>query len=206
MMKDQNILTLQTLGVFNSVFRQKFGTPRQSGFTELARGKVEISKTKIEFNSGDYYWIIFIFHKDLKLNNSSASHFDSNQKAMKKGKIKPPKLFGDKMGVFATRSPHRFNPIGISIGQVYKTHKTDDSTIVYFSGLDLVHETPIMAIIPYQINDSIKELKIPDWLEETKEEKLLNVEFTDSSILDIQNLINHADGNKLEFYDSTDDV
>ena len=67
---------------------------------------------------------------------------------MKKGKIKPPKLFGRTMGVFATRSPHRFNPIGISIGKLYKVEELKGSCL-YFSGLDLVHQTPILSIIPY---------------------------------------------------------
>jgi tRNA (adenine37-N6)-methyltransferase len=55
------------------------------------------------------------------------------------------------MGVFATRSPHRFNPIGLSIAKI---DKVVDRT-VFFSGLDLVHGTPVLDIKPYHYLDAI---------------------------------------------------
>jgi tRNA (Thr-GGU) A37 N-methylase len=53
-------------------------------------------------------WLIFIFHVGINEHNNV------------KAKIKPPKLEGEKKGVFATRSPHRYNPIGLSIAKLDK--------------------------------------------------------------------------------------
>ena len=52
---------------------------------------------------GQYLLLLFIFHLDVTDYNNL------------KGKILPPKLEGEKMGIFATRTPHRYNPIGLSI-------------------------------------------------------------------------------------------
>ena len=84
-------------------------------------------------------WIIFVFHEGVEDYNTQ------------KTKIKPPKLDGKKMGVYATRSPHRFNPIGLSIA---KLDKVDDRTI-HMSGMDLIHDTPVLDIKPYHYLDSL---------------------------------------------------
>jgi len=55
------------------------------------------------------------------------------------------------MGVFATRSPHRFNPIGLSIGRVLKI----EGRTIHFSGLDLIEGTPVIDIKPYHYLDSL---------------------------------------------------
>ena len=84
-------------------------------------------------------WVIFVFHVGLSEYNTQ------------KTKIKPPKLDGDKMGVFATRSPHRYNPIGLSIAKVEKV----ESRTIHLSGIDLIHGTPVIDIKPYHYLDAI---------------------------------------------------
>jgi tRNA (adenine37-N6)-methyltransferase len=59
--------------------------------------------------------------------------------------VSPPRLDGKKVGVFATRSPHRPNPIGMSL---VKLERVEGSTI-YFIGGDMVDETPVIDIKPY---------------------------------------------------------
>lgn len=86
-------------------------------------------------------WVIFVFHIGLCEYNTQ------------KTKIKPPKLDGDKMGVFATRSPHRYNPIGLSIAKIDKV----DSRTIYLSGIDLIHGTPVIDIKPYHYLDSLSQ-------------------------------------------------
>lgn len=86
-----------------------------------------------------YVWLIFVFHVGL--------HDYNPQKT----KVTPPKAKGDKKGVFATRSPHRYNPIGLSIA---KLDKVEDRTI-YVSGIDLIHGTPVLDIKPYHYLDSL---------------------------------------------------
>jgi tRNA (adenine37-N6)-methyltransferase len=69
-----------------------------------------------------YVWLVFIFHIGMNDYNS------------KKSKIAPPKLGGKKIGVFATRSPHRYNPIGLSLAKLDKV----EGRTIYISGADLV--------------------------------------------------------------------
>jgi tRNA-Thr(GGU) m(6)t(6)A37 methyltransferase TsaA len=150
------------------------------GFVKNARARLtlvnEINSSCLEgLNEYGYIWVIFIFHVGLE---------DYNPK---KTKITPPKLEGAKKGVFATRSPHRYNPIGLSIA---KLDKVEDRTI-YISGIDLIHGTPVLDIKPYHYLDSLEkdELKFPHWLLESKEKGRLNVNFTEDAIDELKTII-----------------
>jgi tRNA (adenine37-N6)-methyltransferase len=55
------------------------------------------------------------------------------------------------MGVYATRSPHRFNPIGLSIAKLEKV----DGRTIHISGIDLIHGTPVLDIKPYHYLDAL---------------------------------------------------
>lgn len=112
--------------------------PRQANIAETILSRIELSKdlytnpeqsleTLEEFS---HFWIIFHFHKN-----------DSHLKP----KVCPPRLDGKKVGVLATRSPHRPNPIGISL---VKLDRIEGSTI-YFYGSDMVDSTPVIDIKPY---------------------------------------------------------
>ena len=136
-----------------------------------------------------YIWIIFIFHVGLNDYNN------------KKTKIAPPKLEGAKKGVFATRSPHRYNPIGLSIA---KLDKVEDRTI-HISGIDLIHGTPVLDIKPYHYLDSLdkSELKFPQWLIESKERGRLKVFFTSEAKQELQFLVENK---KLDFYSNFEEI
>lgn len=114
------------------------------GFVKNARARLtlvnEINSSCLEgLNEYGYIWVIFIFHVGLNEYNN------------KKTKVAPPKLDGVKKGVFATRSPHRYNPIGLSIA---KLDKIEGRTIT-ISGIDLIHGTPVLDIKPYHYLDSL---------------------------------------------------
>lgn len=81
-----------------------------------------------EFN---YIWLIFVFHQN----------YNQNYKPM----IQPPRGSTKKVGVFATRAPHRPNPIGISAVKIKKI----DGLKIYIEGHDLIDNTPILDIKPY---------------------------------------------------------
>jgi tRNA (adenine37-N6)-methyltransferase len=129
-------MTLITLGTVHSPFIDKFGTPRQSQIakhtlSELVLDKKIPAETLDGLQKGTYIWIVFGFHL--------------NRQKKPLVKVHPPRLRGKKMGVLATRSPHRPNPIGLSLARIESIHKNKISV----SGLDLVHGTPFYDIKPY---------------------------------------------------------
>lgn len=121
----------------------------------------------------------------------------------KKSKIAPPKLEGKKKGVFATRSPHRYNPIGLSLA---KLDKVDDRTI-YISGSDLIHGTPVIDIKPYHYLDSLDKSELgqafPEWLIESEKRGRLSVIYTENSEQELRDIIAQK---KLDFYDKYEEI
>jgi len=131
-------MELKVIGFVESCFIDKFGTPRQPGLIPESKGFLKIHP---EFQPQDslqglekfsHLWVIFGFHKN---------HKDTRFHA----KIHPPRLEGDKVGLFSTRSPHRPNPMGLSVLKIDKV----ESSGVWVSGLDLIDGTPIYDIKPY---------------------------------------------------------
>lgn len=72
-------------------------------------------------------------------------HFHDNDSTHVRAKVSPPRLNGEKRGVFATRSPHRPCAIGMSL---VKIDRIMDDTI-YFQGVDMINGTPVLDIKPY---------------------------------------------------------
>lgn len=131
-------LDFKAIGVIRTVFSEKRAVPRQANIADTILSRVELSKdlyTNPELcletlDEYSHFWLIYHFHKN-----------DSHSKP----KISPPRLDGKKVGVLATRSPHRPNPIGMSL---VRLDRIEGSTI-YFYGSDMVDETPIIDIKPY---------------------------------------------------------
>lgn len=136
-----------------------------------------------------YIWVIFIFHIGLNEYNN------------RKTKIAPPKLEGVKKGVFATRSPHRYNPIGLSVAKLDKV----EGRTIEISGIDLIHGTPVLDIKPYHYLDSLdkEELVFPNWLIESKERGRLKVFFTKDAEDELRTIV---DQGKLDFYKGYEEV
>jgi tRNA (Thr-GGU) A37 N-methylase len=130
-----------------------------------------------------HIYVIFVFH-------DGADDYNKT-----KAKICPPKLEGQKMGIFATRTPHRFNPIGLSIAKLDGV----ENRTVHLSGIDLIDGTPVLDIKPYHYVDALPQhtIRWPTWLEDTKDKDLLEVQFNQIAIEDLANLV--AKGH-FEFY------
>ena len=119
-------------------FKEKFGIPRQAGRIPELTGKIvfepefqnpEALRGLAEFS---HIWLIFDF---------SASHRENWSPT-----VRPPRLGGNqRIGVFASRSPFRPNPIGLSC---VKLEKIENSQL-FVSGVDLLDKTPILDIKPY---------------------------------------------------------
>lgn len=124
-------------------FPEKFGIPRQSGIAEWARGKIVFEP---EFRNPDalrgiegysHLWIIW------KFSEAEREKFSPT--------VRPPRLGGNKkMGVFATRSPFRPNPIGLSSVKLLSVSDEGELGLtISVLGADMLDGTPIYDIKPY---------------------------------------------------------
>lgn len=124
-------------------FPEKFGIPRQSGLVEELKGIIVFEP---EYRNSDalkglegynYIWLLWQF-EGVERENWSVT-------------VRPPRLGGNKhMGVFATRSPFRPNPIGLSSVKLERMElDTDRGPVLHVAGIDLRHNTPIYDIKPY---------------------------------------------------------
>ncbi len=134
---------MQIIGHMHTDFPTKFGLPRQSGLVEELVGRIELEP---EFRRAEAFrgiedfshlWILWQFSLSKKEGWSAT--------------VKPPRLGGKKrMGVFATRSPYRPNPIGLSCVRLLKVDYEDKKApVLYVAGVDMVDGTPIYDIKPY---------------------------------------------------------
>lgn len=136
----------------NTCYGEKFGVPRQSGIVDEAWGKLIFEP---EFRNADalrglegfsHLWLVFVFHQ--------ATRSDW------KPTVRPPRLGGnERVGVFASRSPFRPNPIGLSVVRLDNIDfDHPDGPVLDLRGVDLVDGTPILDIKPYiPYADSIPE-------------------------------------------------
>lgn len=124
-------------------FKEKFGIPRQSGRIPSLTGRIvfepafrnpESLRGITEFS---HLWLIFDFSKAHRTKWSPT--------------VRPPRLGGNqRVGVFATRSPFRPNPIGLSCVQLLRIEPTaKEGTVLIVGGVDLLDRTPILDIKPY---------------------------------------------------------
>lgn len=136
---EQGIIQTMPIGYLKSCFSAKNGTPRQPTICSLSRAELPIQRSV--FNNPEHalvgleqyshVWVIFVFHKNAHLSA--------------KAKVKPPRLNGQKVGVYSTRSPHRPNALGLTLA---KLDKVVGDTI-YLSDIDMIDGTPVLDIKPY---------------------------------------------------------
>lgn len=134
--------TFPAIGIVRSCFKEKFGIPRQPGLAPLACAEIELLPPYDDINAFEglegcsHLWIQFVFH--------------ANKREEWKPKVKPPRLGGNKtLGVFATRSPTRPAPIGLSVVRFEGLIEKEGKLLVQISGIDLLEGTPVLDIKPY---------------------------------------------------------
>lgn len=137
-------LTLQRIATYSGDFPTKFGIPRQSGLAPSARGTIVFEPAFRDVNAlrgiegFSHLWLLWGFSAIEKRDAFSPM-------------VKPPRLGGNRrMGVFATRSPFRPNPIGLSTVRLLGTEaRPRVGTVLLVAGADLMDGTPIYDIKPY---------------------------------------------------------
>jgi tRNA (adenine37-N6)-methyltransferase len=133
---------MKLLTFIHTPFKEKFGVPKQSLLVEEAWGKMIFTKDDFfseafrGIEKSTHLWLIFEFHLVE----------EANVKAL----VRPPKFEGkEKWGVFATRSPHRPNRLGLSVVKFERLEFLEKEIHLWVSGVDLVDGTPILDIKPY---------------------------------------------------------
>ncbi|EDW58773.2 tRNA (adenine(37)-N6)-methyltransferase [Drosophila virilis] len=134
----EDVTNFKPIGIIRSAFPEKRAVPRQSSVGSRLRSLIQLNDgvfTNPEHSlegltDFSHMWLIYHFHR----NN-----------AHPKAKVAPPRLGGERIGVFSTRSPHRPCPIGLSLVEI---EKIDGATISFF-GTDMVDGTPVLDIKPY---------------------------------------------------------
>ena len=133
---------LKVIAKIHTDFPTKFGIPRQSG---LENGLVSEIVFEPEYRNDEALRGIEGFSHLWLIWNFSEAERDGWSPT-----VRPPRLGGNKrMGVFATRSPFRPNPIGLSSVKIEGLKKTKTGTVILVSGADLMDGTPIYDIKPY---------------------------------------------------------
>lgn len=135
-------LTLTPIGVIQSPYKEKFAVPRQPGLVQDGNGKLRLLPP---YNQPDavrgleqfsHIWLVFVFHQ--------------TQEQGWRPTVRPPRLGGnERLGVFATRSTFRPNPIGLSKVELHGIKVRGGEVYLELGSLDLVDGTPILDIKPY---------------------------------------------------------
>lgn len=139
----ENTLTLRPIAHIKTDFKEKFGIPRQSGRAPSLTAELVFAP---EFRNPDalreiegfsHLWLIFDF---------SLAHREEWCAT-----VRPPRLGGNaRVGVFASRSPFRPNPLGLSCVQLLRVEKREkEGCVLILSGADLLDGTPVYDIKPY---------------------------------------------------------
>lgn len=135
-------ISLNVIAHVKSDFPEKFGIPRQSGLSTLTSKIVFEPEYRVReafrgLSGYSHIWIVWQFSEAVRENWSPT--------------VRPPKLGGNtRMGVFATRSPFRPNPIAISAVKLERIDLDDpEGPVLYVSGADIMDGTPVIDIKPY---------------------------------------------------------
>lgn len=133
---------MKPIAFVHSCYQEKFGIPRQPGLVTEAKGEVrllpEFSRPGIVrgLEAFSHLWLVFKFH--------------ATAESSWKPTVRPPRLGGNqRLGVFATRSMFRPNPIGLSVVRLEGIQHTVSGIVISVSGLDLLEGTPVLDIKPY---------------------------------------------------------
>lgn len=127
-------LTLTPIGVVHSPFTRRREAPRQSALCGDVHGTIELfpghhfGEALTDIDTWSHIWVLFWFHEN------------PNWRPM----VQPPRGM-KRRGVFATRSPHRPNPLGLSVVKLERRKRLT----LEVSGLDILDESPVFDLKPY---------------------------------------------------------
>lgn len=147
--KTPSVYPFKVIAKIKSDFPDKFGIPRQSGLLKNLQSEICFEP---EFRVADalrglegfsHLWILWIFSENVRYDEDGENHWSPT--------VRPPRLGGNtRLGVFATRSSFRPNPLAMSCVKIEKVVLDGpDAPCIVVSGADLMDGTPIVDIKPY---------------------------------------------------------
>lgn len=142
-------MEIKPIARIHTDFPEKFGIPRQSGLAPALQGKIVFEPA---YRNADalrgledfsHIWLVWEFSANVRRGASSDVEWQPT--------VRPPRLGGNAhLGVFATRSPFRPNPLGLSCVEISAIRPdTPEGPVIYVRGADLMDGTPIYDIKPY---------------------------------------------------------
>ncbi len=139
---------MEAIAHIENDFKEKFGIPRQSGLVREAVSRIIFDEKYRNTDSVrgldefSHLWLIWEFSAGFASRNGDKSWSPT---------VRPPRLGGnERIGVWATRSPNRPNPIGLSCVEIVSVEMgTPDGPVITVRGADLMDGTPILDIKPY---------------------------------------------------------
>jgi tRNA (adenine37-N6)-methyltransferase len=137
-----NSYTFQPIGRIHSCYSEKFGIPRQSGLVPEVPAVLEIfspfdqDEALRGLDGFSHLWLLFVFHQCMG--------------QPWRATVRPPRLGGNaRIGVFASRSGFRPNPIGQSAVRLISVTREKSGLHLHLKGVDLLDGTPVLDIKPY---------------------------------------------------------
>ncbi len=137
-----SVFEFKQIGVIRSPYKEKFAVPRQPGLVPEGTGELHLLPP---FNQIDavrgldgfsHIWVVFVFHRTMDAGWHPT--------------VRPPRLGGNsRIGVFATRSTFRPNPVGMSLIALNGIRHESESLVLELGSMDLVDGTPVIDIKPY---------------------------------------------------------
>ena len=163
------------VAVARTCFKAKFGIPRQPGLVEEATGTIEFLPPYNQPNAVrgleefSHIWVLFVFHQSIR----------ENWKAT----VRPPRLGGDKrVGVFASRSPFRPCPIGLSAVRLDEVVCKNARVFLKVRGMDILDGTPVLDVKPYiPYADSLPDAK-GGFAPDAPDAEAIDVSFTEEAL------------------------
>lgn len=137
---DKSKVVFKPIGIIRTDFPEKRAVPRQPTVCPRLQGCITLNRdvfnnpahSLMGLNEFSHLWIIYHFHRN-----------DAHAKA----KVAPPRLGGERVGIFSTRSPHRPCPIGLSLVEIDRIE--NENANIYFFGTDMVDGTPVLDVKPF---------------------------------------------------------
>ncbi len=135
-------IVVTPVAVVRSPFRERFGIPRQPGLAGAVPGRLEFlppynrAAAVAGLDAFSHLWLLFRFHGNPDTGPALT--------------VRPPRLGGnERVGVFASRSPYRPNPIGLSVVRLEAVEQTVGGPVLRLRGVDLLDGTPVLDVKPY---------------------------------------------------------